>query len=1150
MAKAGHLTTPCLERHEITLDADTRIGIPGHQLLIPSLLPQPTTLNHPPHSLNPPPSTLPGPFAGFADFAMKSTIRCDAAFEGASLHQTNDGPLFTDYELQYRFAENRRYTLNFRCYKNDPYIEVCETFSLRMNAELVWTLNPEKQFTHIISRDSFEGESQPTVEPLGAERPRDVLCRLQMPVLTEYFIPNNRGWFSFCDIRNEAKGMLGIMGLYGSKWEEPVVNMPEVFDKGGTVEWHASLASGKRYWLLYAGKVEKGFRCQVSGVSEGGELKADDRRQMKEDIKQGSGVREEKEDASAKCSGAGREVTEKRNLNSAPYANLQTSNNLLSNLTPDTRHLAPSPSDGRFVFHRLHAEFNALRLDEHLDLGGDTLFDASCAAMAGVFSGGDYHAAALKRREQYPCLQNVLTAPDGWLKQNGGMHLASYRYLLEPTSENAQALYEHLIARFKRWVRQFQGYRSGENDYMKNVIGFSRYLRGMLLGYEMLRRDGVLTEEQIQKLNAYFAFAARRILDEGRWPHSRTMLHPDHPESSRDFYTYGGEHKPDRLAWTNCLPNFQGDPMCALAHLSAIFKDHPDAAHWRRFALEDIDRQLDAYCGKSGAWEESINYALYTFSYLIITFKAAKERWGIDYFNDERVRRFVGWLCRFFGPYDKRFDSYTWPAIGNSVLPQNQAEYLLCYASQLQDGDHLKKDCLAIWQLCAEKCRPGEHYPVVMAAMGPLGEVVSRQPALRSLGAGGLSVVSGKELGSSNQSSVISNQGSVISGDFENRKLALRIPHLTSELMDEVGVSMRDRHTQPDESYLFQKIGFAKDHYEADETAFNWYAKGTPLCMDYGTYTGDVAVAGAHNVVEIPDEDNLRRGYLAKHLFSSLIDYTHCEVPVTLKLLWGKVRTFAEVENKDGKIDRTKTPYFYIGDKNPVGPKTWKVRQLLFVKPDYTVLFDRVYGQVPHRYNLHFTGDNIQCSADDCGDRSFVNKKLLKAHAKACTPNFGVQPLGCSSRINAKFQDSDHCSANGLNRLPAGNGALITADGRFDLDLLAYVQHPAEFEMETGEIIPNVHPGCGGEEAKKKHAQNYFRLYNHTDGIYRTLLFAKVYADLVKRLNGKCQTRVRATTTVTYSLLGLYTCRSYQDKMWDEVHEVISSGKIPDFKFV
>jgi hypothetical protein len=162
------------------------------------------------------------------------------------------------------------------------------------------------------------------------------------------------------------------------------------------------------------------------------------------------------------------------------------------------------------------------------------------------------------------------------------------------------------------------------------------------------------------------------------------------------------------------------------------------------------------------------------------------------------------------------------------------------------------------------------------------------------------------------------------------------------------------------------------------------------------------------------------------------VDYTHCEVPVTLKLLWGKVRSFAEVENKDGKIDRTKTPYFYIGDKNPVGPKTWKVRQLLFVKPDYVVLFDRVYGEVPHRYNLHVTGANLR-----------------------------------------------------------REGASLRVDGRFDLDLLAYVQHPAEFEMETGELIPHVHPGGGGEAARAKHAQQYFRLYNKTDGVYRTILFAQ-----------------------------------------------------------
>ena len=61
---------------------------------------------------------------------------------------------------------------------------------------------------------------------------------------------------------------------------------------------------------------------------------------------------------------------------------------------------------------------------------------------------------------------------------------------------------------------------------------------------------------------------------------------------------------------------------------------------------------------------------------------------------------------------------------------------------------------------------------------------------------------------------------------------------------------------------------------------------------------------------------------------------------------------------------------------------------------------------------------------------------------------------------------------------------------------------------------------------------------------------AGVYADLVKRLNGKRQTRARATTTLTYSLLGLYTCRKYQDRMWDEVHAVVQAGQVPDFKFI
>jgi hypothetical protein len=76
---------------------------------------------------------------------------------------------------------------------------------------------------------------------------------------------------------------------------------------------------------------------------------------------------------------------------------------------------------------------------------------------------------------------------------------------------------------------------------------------------------------------------------------------------------------------------------------------------------------------------------------------------------------------------------------------------------------------------------------------------------------------------------------------------------------------------------------------------------------------------------------------------------------------------------------------------------------------------------------------------------------------------------------------------------------------------------------------------------------NHGGIFTH-DGKPKAL--AKVYADLVARLNGKRQVRARASTTMTYSLLGLYTCRSYQDRMWDEFHAAILAGQVPDFRFI
>ncbi len=364
-----------------------------------------------------------GPFAGYAGFPLESTIYCTSAFVSAALQQTNAGPFFLEYQLEYRFADHRSYRLTLRCYRDEPVIEVAETLALGMDAQLALLLNPAGIFDRILSREWFENEIQPEIAPLGEEHPKDVLCRLQMPVLTEYFIPNNRGWFAFFNEADAGRGMLGILGLYGGKWTRAVENIMEVRDRQGTALLHASLNGGERYWMLYAGPLE-------------------------------------------------------------------------------TTH-AP---ERRLVFHRLHAEWNALRLDEHLDLTGHKVYDSACWETPGFF-GRHYRDKACDNAAALPPLQRFLAAwPEDTLSSQVNYSLATLivHTLLRPKPELQRRLFDMIEQRFGKWVRQFQGYRTGENDYSKNVIGFTRTLRGLLIGYELLRKDGALSAEEIGRLQRLF----------------------------------------------------------------------------------------------------------------------------------------------------------------------------------------------------------------------------------------------------------------------------------------------------------------------------------------------------------------------------------------------------------------------------------------------------------------------------------------------------------------------------------------------------------------------------------------------------------------------------------------------------------------------
>ncbi len=119
-----------------------------------------------------------------------------------------------------------------------------------------------------------------------------------------------------------------------------------------------------------------------------------------------------------------------------------------------------------------------------------------------------------------------------------------------------------------------------------------------------------------------------------------------------------------------------------------------------------------------------------------------------------------------------------------------------------------------------------------------------------------------------------------------------------------------------------------------------------------------------------------------------------------------------------------------------------------------------------------------------------------------------------------------------------------------DLPYRSEEEHAEYTRKLTDALIPHVNGFVNWptfDMPASNDISNHGGIFTH-DGKPKAL--AKVYADLVKRLNGKRQIRACATTTLTYSLLGLYTCRGYQDRMWDEVHAAIQVGNVPDFRFI
>jgi len=500
----------------------------------------------------------------------------------------------------------------------------------------------------------------------------------------------------------------------------------------------------------------------------------------------------------------------------------------------------------------------------------------------------------------------------------------------------------------------------GVADSEPSTITLSRPIRAWTSILDLIGREpGLLDGPEGRDIERLLLFFAYKMMSDSMWPHRRISLHQDHPESQKPLYSYPGDALPDIPYWINCLPNFQSDWLIALASIALTYPDHPEADRWIARCIEDLDAQFEYLVFPTGAWVESMNYALYTLSYYTPFFIMLKNAGIRNFFADERFHRWLHWHTRMLTPPDPRIGGkQTQACIGNATLPDDQAAPFNWLAQHVTDRE----------------------------LAGRLVDVWRREGA--------------PEFTYAEQSAVFA----LLDPDQQ----ATQLPAFGSTIEPGFGAILRHGEGTDEETFLTFKAGPVFSHYENDELSFHWHARGVPLCSDYGVYEDTSAVRSAHNAVEVPGLDGIRRGFLSDSYLDESSDYLVGDLPALIRYMDDYPEALSEPF-----AARFSRKYSYLDHDTPLGPKVWLRRAFLFVKPHYLVLLDNVDGVTPSRFNIHCVADGVEVDTDCVRFKGRFGMNLTV---------FVAQPEGFSAETGRHVPRRKNVDHSQLFARIAGNG--------------------------------------------------------------------------------------------------------------------------------
>ncbi|MBN2853506.1 MAG: hypothetical protein JXQ23_12290 [Clostridia bacterium] len=347
--------------------------------------------------------------------------------------------------------------------------------------------------------------------------------------------------------------------------------------------------------------------------------------------------------------------------------------------------------------------------------------------------------------------------------------------------------------------------------------------------------------------------------------------------------------------------NFHSDYFTAFGIGACLIKGHPLSDQWIQYARLQFELDLKRCINKSYAFVEAPNYQAYTLMYYSFFIQTYKNRGICQFFESRKLKGTFSYLADLQTPEDPRMGICMIPSLGDTDINYHSQQLQVVFA-------YAAKFTRDIDPVFSRK---------MMTAFQKAGEIgivpmVDRNCAFKY----GLCLVD------------------IFLEGEEN-------PKWKDIAYEGLGTISRTKNL---DGYLLVKSGYFNEHYDHDEGSLIFYAKETPILIDYGTqYNPPVDQSFLHNRISIREKSDLtrQRGQVTMFKGNKETSVTSFLYPMTTVQEWPKWPP----RDRDFSYRLLKTPV-------TIDPVSWE-RTVFYLKElDALYITDDISGNQKTQFDL------------------------------------------------------------------------------------------------------------------------------------------------------------------------------------------------------